>query len=72
MIKTVNVRSQEEIDAAIAALSSEGKKQYDDLVSQFQEESSKPNPNHEVLADLTVRTNELLGLCSNNSEGRKS
>ena len=72
MIKTVNVRTREEINAAIAALSSEGKKQYNDLVSRFQEESSKLNPDHELLADLTARTNELLGLCSNNSEGRKS
>ena len=62
MIKTVNVRSREEINAAIAALSSEGKKQYDDLLSQFQVESSKPSPDHELLAELTARTNELLGL----------
>ena len=61
MIKEIKVPTWPEIEQRIAELPEEAKKKYEELRSQYEEETAKEKPDHEKIALLMKEANELLG-----------
>lgn len=60
MIKEIKVAGWPEIEQKINALPEEQKQKYQELKKQFEEETSKPHPNHEAISSLIREANEML------------
>ncbi len=60
MIKTITVQTWPEIEQRITALPEEIKKQYEGLKEAYEKEIKSSHPNHEIIASLMVRANDLL------------
>ena len=56
-MKTIEPKfpNQSSIDAALSKLSEADRKQYNALLEQYNTEIQKPEPNHEIIADLITQ-----------------
>ena len=60
MIKEIHVPTWPEIGQRIAALPEEVKKRYEELRQQYEIETAKEKPDHELIASLMKEANDLL------------
>lgn len=60
MIKEIKVAGWPEIEKKLTTLPPDKKQKYQELKKQFEEETSKPQPNHEAISSLIREANEML------------